>query len=220
MKVKTFALTLALLTVSIAAAQSASAQTSGQAASGKFQFSLDDGYTKYIVFDASTQADGSTTGQIYLSDEAPIVDQDVDGTGDPALTKGSSGFYITTDVDGLTINKNQAVISGTIRDSSVSDFIGQRVLLTVEDNGDNTRVPDNLTWGIYRPVGKGPTPTDAERRVDEGAGLSWTTSDAERRDDAVVVYPKDTAITSQSFEFPAYAYVEVARGAGDIQVSP
>jgi hypothetical protein len=199
--------------------QLATAQTSGSSASGKFQFSLEDGYTKYVEFDARKQADGSTIGQVFFSDEATLVEQDLDGTGDPNLPAKYPGFYIKAEFDDLTVNKNQAVMSGTISDSSIRAFIGQRVLLTVEDNGDNTRVPDKLTWGIYKPLEKTETPTDAERKVDEGAGTRWTTSDAERKDDVEVVYPKDPTITSQSFEFPAYAFVDVERGAGDIQVS-
>jgi hypothetical protein len=195
-------------------AQLITAQTSK--ASGKFQISLDDGYTKYAEFDAATQADGSTLGSLFLSDEAPLEDQDVDGTNDP--TNKYPGFYIKADLDGLTVDKNRAVMSGTIRDSSIKDFIGQRVLLTVEDNGDNTRIPDNLTWGLYKPVEKGETPTDAERKVDEGAGTRWTTSDAERKDDPEVVYPKDPTITTQSFDIQTYDFITVTKSAGDIVV--
>jgi hypothetical protein len=220
MKIKIFAVIVAPLLLCFATAQFATAQTSGPSASGKFQFSLEDGYTKYVEFSAGVQADGSTSGKMFLSDEAKIAGQDVDGTGDPTLTNSYPGFYITAELDGLVVDKNQAIMSGTIRDSSVRDFVGQRVLLTVVDNGDNSKEPDKLTWGIYKPVEKGETPTDAERKVDEGAGTRWTTSDAERKDDVEVVYPKDPAITSQSFDFPAYDFVEVARGAGDIKVSP
>jgi len=197
-------------------AQLIAAQTSK--ASGKFQISLDDGYTKYVEFDAATQADGSAIGSMFLSDEAPFEEQDVDGTNDP--TNKYDGFYIKADLDGLTVDKNRAVMSGTIRDSSVKDFIGQRVLLTVEDNGDNTRIPDNLTWGTYKPVVKGETPTDAERKEDTGAGTSWTTSDAERKDDVEVVYPKDPTITTKSFDIQTYDFMTVAKSAGDIVVQP
>jgi hypothetical protein len=220
MKIKAYLSIVTLCLLSFAVAQSAAAQTRGPSANGKYQFSLEDGYTKYVEFSASTQADGTVAGDMFLSDEAKIADQDVDGTGDPTLSESYPGFYIKADFDGLTVEKNQAVMSGTIRDSSIKSFIGQRVLLAVEDNGTNSERPDTLTWGIYPPVVKKETPTDAERDPDEGAGMTWTTSDFERKDDPEVTYPKDPAITSQSFELPAYDFVEVARAAGDIQVNP
>jgi hypothetical protein len=156
-----------------------------------------------------------------LSDEAPIFYQDVDGTGDIRSKDADKGFYLKAELDGLVVNKNQAVMSGTIRDSSIADLIGQRVLLAVEDNGDNSRVPDKLTWGIYKPVEKTWTPTDAELKDDNGAGMRWLATDAELKDDPGVVYPKkDEAVNTQSFPAASYSYLDVERGAGDIKVQP
>src|SRR5215210_5739311 len=79
----------------------------------------------------ATAQTGSATGQMLLSDEAKFTIQDVDGTGEKEVTH--PGFYIKADFDALVVDKNLAVMSGTVRDSSVREFIGQRVLLTVED---------------------------------------------------------------------------------------
>lgn len=219
MKIRTFASISALLLLCFTATSMTHAQTAGQSASGTYQFYLDDGYAKYVEFDARTQTDGSTTSSLFYSDEARVSYQDVDGTGDPSLRESYDGFSLKVEFDGLVVNRNQAVMSGTISDSSISSMIGQRVLLTVEDNGDNTREPDRLTWGFYKPVERNWTPSDAELREDPGVGLRWTATDAERRDDVGVAMPGDEAITSQSFPVSSYSFADVARGSGDILVA-
>jgi hypothetical protein len=212
MKKITFASILTMFLLSFATAQLASAQT----ASGTYQFTLEKEYTKYLEFDARNAADGSTTGAMFFSDQAKYTIQDVDGTGEKEGTY--PGFYVKADLDGLVIDKNQAVMSGTVRDSSISEFIGQRVLLTVEDNGDNIRIPDKLTWGIYKPVDRRWTPSDAERKEDPGVGLRWYAKDAERRDDVGYWMPRSETIDTNSFSLPSYAFVDTYDGAGDIIV--
>jgi hypothetical protein len=216
MKIKTFALTLALFLLSLAAPLLTGAQAAGQAASGTYQFAFEDGYAKYVEFDAKRLADGSATGRMFLSDEATLVYQDLDGTGEP---EGKyPGFYIKADFDELAVNNNQAVMSGIIRESSISEFVGQRVLLTVEDNGDNTREPDKLTWGIYKPVVRNWTPSDGELKEDPGVGLRWTATDAELKDDAGIEMPRSEEINSKSFPVSSYAFADIREGAGDIIV--
>ncbi len=218
MKTKAFTSIMVLLLLGFAAQSQAIAQTGEQSARGTYQFSFADGYTKYVEFEARGSGDGSGSGQMYFSDEAPDTSQDVDGTGDSG--EPYKGFYIKAQFDGLVVNKNQAVMSGTISDSSIRSLVGQRVLLTVEDNGDNTRVLDRLTWGIYNPAQKNWTPSDAERKEDEGVGLRWWATDAERKDDVGYQMPRDESISTKSFPVSSYSFVEVARGAGDIQVQP
>jgi hypothetical protein len=216
MRIKVFATISLLLLLSFAATQLTNAQT----VKGTYQFSSEDGYTKYVEFDAATQADGSTVGSMFYSDEALVSYQDLDGTGDPSFKESYKGFSIKVAFDGLLVNKNQAVMSGTIKESNISSLIGQRVLLTVEDNGDNTREPDKLTWGVYKPVERDWKPSDAEWKEDPGVGLTWRATDDERKDDEGIMMPKDEAITSQSFPVSSYTFIEVQRGAGDIQVQP
>jgi hypothetical protein len=218
MKIKAFSATLTLFLLSFAASQLAVAQTSGQAASGAYQFSLEDGYTKYIEFSARTQSDGSTSGQMLLSDEAPFNEQDLDGEG--SQEQKYPGFYIKADLDGLVVEKNQAVMSGTVRDSSVRSMIGQSVLLTVEDNGDNSREPDKLVWSIYQPVGPNWTTSDAELKEDPGVGMTWEATDAERKDDQPIKMPGDKAALAQSLPVTSDAFVNAERATGDILVQP
>lgn len=218
MKSMVFASLFALFLLGFTTAPSIKAQTAGQYAKGAYQFSLEDGYTKYVEFDAQTQADGSATGSMTLTDEAPIVYQDVDGTGDKSLTGEYKGFYIKADFDSLVVTKNQAVMSGTVRDSSIRNYIGQRVLLTVEDNGDNSKVLDRVAWGVYQQLEKNWTPSDAELREDPGVGLRWWATDAERKDDVGYAMPKDEKINTQTYPVASYSFIDVVRAAGDIVV--
>lgn len=216
MRIVRFTISAALLLCCLAA----SAFTArAQSASGTYQFTIDDKSVKYVEFDAHRLADGSTSGSMFFSDEETLVYQDVDGNGDPS--EKYAGAYIKADLDGIVVEENQAVMSGTVRDSSVPYLVGLRVLLTVEDNGDNTRVPDKVTWGVYKFIKKDWTPSDAEWEKDPGVGLKWWATDLERRDDKgyqmpLVEAPADT----QSFPVASYAFVATADGVGDITVKP
>lgn len=216
MKSKVFTSILVLLLLGAVGQFQTHAQTGEQYARGTYQFSYDDGYTKYVEFDARGSGNGSAIGQMFLSDEAPYSGQDLDGTGD--REESHKGFYIKAQFDSLLVNRNQAVMAGIISDSSLRSLIGQRVLVTVEDNGDNSRVPDKLTWGVYKPVERNWTPSDAERKEDEGVGLRWMATDAERKDDEGIQMPRDESITTNSFPVSSYSFVESERAAGDILV--
>jgi hypothetical protein len=118
------------------------------------------------------------------------------------------------------VNGNKAVLSGIIRTSTVAEFVGRRVLLTVEDNGDNTREPDKLTWGVYKPTERRWVASDAELQDDPGVGLTWTATDAEQRDDQGVLMPRSDNTDAQTFPIESYGFVEATDGAGDIRVQP
>ncbi len=213
MRTLRFTSLLALLLMLFAAAQT----TRAAASAGSYQFTLTgDKYLKYVEFDAQTLADGSATGSIFLSDEAVITVQDVDGTGEKDRY---AGYNFKADVDGLLVDKNRAILSGTISTSSVLALVGRRVLLTVEDNGDNTRVPDMLTWGVYRPIRRDWVASDAERKEDPGVGLTWWATDAERRDDVGYKMPREEVFDTRTFPMAAYGFVDASNGAGDIRVS-
>lgn len=211
---------LALLLTTFAVPQTASARAVEQTAAGIYQFVLsqeEDKYLKYVEFDARTLAEGGATGSIYFSDEAVIYDQDVDGTG----KEGGkfAGYNLKADVDEMVVTENKAVLSGVIRVSSVPAFVGQRFLLTIEDNGDNSREPDRLTWGIYKPSERGWVPSDAELKEDPGVGLRWWATDAERKDDVGYQMPRSEEINAQSFPIASYNFVEVTDSAGDIRIT-
>ena len=144
MKIRRFISTIALLFVACGAA---AAQTAG----GSYQFALEDGLTKYVEFDASAQTGGGATGAMFFSDETLVTYQDVDGVGDPPETH--AGFFFRAEFDDMQVSGNKAVMTGTVRDASITSLIGRRVLLTVEDSGENTR--DRVTWGVYANLRRG-----------------------------------------------------------------
>ena len=218
--VRFFALTSALLLACLgaASARTARARFAGPSASGAYQFTFGDKYLKYVEFSAQTQEDGSATGSMLLTDEAPLFYQDVDGTGDPE--QGYDGFYIKAEFDGLVVDRNRAVMSGTVGDSSIKELIGQRVLLTVEDNGDNSKEPDRLTWGVYNPIKRDWTPSDAELEKDPGVGLRWWATDAEVEDDKGYQMPRDESINTQTFPSGSYEFADTSDAAGDLVVQP
>ena len=208
-------LTLSLL--ALAAPFSAGARVGDPVARGSYRFSLGDGYAKYVEFDAQALERGGATGSLFPSDEAPLTYQDTDGEG--AREETYRGFYISASFDGLTVVGNQAVMSGDVRDSSIPDLIGRRVLLTVEDNGDNSREPDKLTWGVYRPKGSWEV-SDGEREHDPGVGMTWEASDNERRDDTPIMMPREQRISTDTFLLSAFVFVDAEDGTGDILVQP
>lgn len=216
MKIRRVISIMALLLPCFAAPHAVGAQAGGQSATGSYQFALEDGRAKYVEFDARTQTGGGATGGMFFSDEADFTEQDVDGVGTPE--ESFRGFYLRAEFDGLSVVDNKAVMSGTVRDSSIAGLIGQRVLLTVEDGGDNSREPDRLTWGVYANTERSWETSDAELERDEGVGMSWVASDAERRDDEGVEMPGVEGISTQSFPLAAYTLIDLDRWTGDIRV--
>jgi hypothetical protein len=170
----------ALFLVSLAPSP-ATAQTPGSLARGSYKFILEDELVKSVDFSASTDDKGNTTGFLTLTDEAAIPD--IDDPEDPKAGDAPRGFYIKADLDTLSVDKNRAVMGGTVRDSDHVTYIGRWVQLVVEDNGLNTRTPDRLTWSFCRSQSPDWVPSDAERKSDDGAFLHWWATDAERRDD-------------------------------------
>jgi hypothetical protein len=208
---------VALTLLALAAPPPAGARVGDPLARGSYRFSLGDRYTKYVEFDAQTLPRGGATGQMFLSDEAPLTFQDTDGEGTPERTY--EGFYLSASFDQMVVVGNQAVMSGDVRDSSIPDLIGQRVLLTVEDNGDNSREPDKLTWGVYRPKGSWEV-SDGEWENDPGVGMTWEASDGERREDTPIMMPRERRIDTDTFLLSAFVFVNAEDGTGDIFVQP
>lgn len=207
-----FVLTLMLLLM-VCAIASAQPQ-----AKGTYQFTLGDKNVKYVEFDAKAQEGGGATGTMFLSDEATIIYRDVDGDGSPQ--EKYDGFSMLIAFDNMSVEKNQAAIEGVVRDSTIPFLVGQRVLLTVEDNGTDPRQPDKLTWGVYKPIERNWIPSDAEWKEDPGVGLRWWATDAERRDDVGYEMPREDKISIKSFPFSAYLFVDTTDGVGDIIVRP
>jgi hypothetical protein len=215
MRITRFVLAAALL---LSGALASQAFAAAQSAGGSYQFTMGDRYLKYVRFDAQALERGGATGSIYFTDEAEVTYRDWDAADSREETH--NGYYLNAEVDGLLVKDNRAVVSGLVKDSSIPSLVGRRFLLTVEDNGDNSREPDRLTWGVYAPADKSWTPSDAEREKDPGVGLTWWATDAEAKDDAGYAMPRDETVDEQTFALPAYAFVEFDNNAGDIVVRP
>jgi hypothetical protein len=220
MKTIAYVSVISLFVVSLATPWLASAHASGPSASGSYRFVMEDGLTKSVEFNAVSDGHAAT-GQMTFRDEARIIEQDVDGVGD--RPDDPTEFYMTADLDSLTIERNRAVMGGTIRESSNRNYIGRWVQLVVEDNGDGREVPDKLAWCFCQPEPGGWTPQDAEDPRDAGASMQWWATDAELRDDAGVQSANINPGIRRgcpTFSLSAYAFAEVSAGEGQIQVLP
>jgi hypothetical protein len=189
------------------------------AANGKYNFIMEDRLAKYVEFDARTDEKGTTTGYMQFTDEAIVLFQDVDGTGEKSPDEPVP-FFMTADLDGMTIEKNRAVISGVVRDSSYRSYIGKWIQLVIEDN-DGFDVPDKFAWSFCQPEQGGWIPEDAEVPGDRGAYMSWWATDAERKDDVGI--PSINLIPGnlkgcRSFPLQAYEFATILKGDGIIQI--
>jgi hypothetical protein len=202
-------------------ASTAGAQTSHPSASGTYRFVLEDDFSKSVEFNATSDERGVTTGQMIFRDEAGVSEQDPDGVADEK--QSPSPFYMTAVLDSLTIDRNRAVMSGTVADSSIRSYIGKWVQLVVEDNGDGREEPDKLTWCLCQPEEGGWVPADAEVREDQGAWSQWWATDAEREDDKGIqsanIIPGNKT-SCKVFPLSSYPFADVRNGEGQIQVQP
>lgn len=219
MKTIAYVAIFALFLIGLATPRSTHAGASGPHASGIFKFVLEDGLTKQVEFDASWDERGTTTGQMTFRDEAGAVDHDPDG-GEQLPKDPPAEFYMTADLDSLTIEHNRALMGGVVRDSSQRSYIGKYIQLVVEDSGEGSEVPDKLAWCFCQPESGGWTPVDAEDPRDEGAYAHWWATDAEREDDrgieSVNIIPGKRR-GCPTFLLSTYEFAE-ARGDGQIQV--
>jgi len=197
------------------------AEKSGPSAGGSFQFSVA-GLVQTVDFSARTDKDGDSSGELTFSGAAELPDQDVDGGSGQTTAGLISDVYYTARFDCLEVNGNRAVMSGVVTGSTLPSYIGQRVLLVVEDNGEGVGQPspDRLTWGVYAQHARTWTPSDAELEVDPGVGLTWTATDAERNDDMGIPSHRSEQVTCKSFPLSSYSLADVAHGDGNIQVRP
>lgn len=197
---------------------SASAQSG--TATGQFKFVLEDGALKSLEFDAKSDERGTTSGFLFFTDEAKVIFQDVDGTGEPPPEEPAP-FFMKVEFDALTVEKNRALMNGVINDSSHRSFIGKFVQLVVEDN-DGIEVKDQFVWTICEPFKGGWIPEDAEVPGDKGAFMSWWSTDAERRDDVGIPSPSvlpGNIKSCQTLKLTSYTeFATVLKGEGSITV--
>lgn len=120
----------------------------GASATGLAHFTFDDGTLRTVSFSATSQRDNTVVGQIDIHDRTPIPNQDVDGTGDPALAGSPNGVNLNAQVDCLVVDGTTAVVGGQVTRADVARYVGKFVLLFVEDKG---RSQARLNWGFYGP---------------------------------------------------------------------
>ena len=219
MKSTTRLLLSTLFLLALASQLPAAAQTS---ASGTYRFTLTDDLLRSLEFDARTDERGTTTGRMILNDETRVEDKDDEGDPDPRPGDGLAVSF-AADFDNMTVEKNRAVMSGTVIDSTHRIYIGRWVQLVVEDNGIDPRRPDRLVWTLCRPEPGGWVPSDYDQPGDNGAYLKWWATDAERKDDAGI--PSRNIIPGERkgcevYTLASYDWAAVKKFDGDIVVVP
>lgn len=206
-----FALSLVLLATPLTA--------SAQAAAGRFKFIMEDSLVKYLEFDARAGERGGATGYMIFNDETTVELQDVDGNGDIPKEE-QVPFTMRAELDAMTVEKNRAILSGVIRESSYRSFIGKWVQLVIEDN-DGIEVPDKFVWSFCQPEPGGWIPSDAEVKDDKGAFMSWWATDAERKDDVGIPSPSlipGSLKACRQYSLTSYEFAPILKGDGAIQI--
>lgn len=214
---------IALFLLTFTTLDPTNAQTPGTSADGSFKFTMENDYFKTVEFRAFVEKDGSTTGSMIFSGPETIPNQNVDGDDNKEFSGRLTSLDMDVDFDTLVVDKNKAVMSGTIRNCNVFEYVGRRVLLTVEDNGDgtSTRLLDKFTWGFYRTIERTWVPTDAEQKDDKGAYLRWWATDAERKDDVGYEMPRQSdKVDTRTFPNVAYSLETSQYGNGGLTVRP
>jgi hypothetical protein len=181
---------------------------------------MEDDLVKSVEFSASSDEKGNATGSMIFNDEARTQFQDVDGVGE----RGDEPvpFSMTVAFDTLTVEKNRALMSGMIRDSSYPSYVGKWVQLVVEDNALNRELPDKLVWRVCQQQPGGWIPSDYEVPGDRGAFMSWWATDFEQKGDVGI--PSRSAIPDEksrceSLSLWAYSFADLKKWSGDIVVA-
>jgi hypothetical protein len=210
---------LALILIGFAPPRSSTAQTAGQSASGTFKFLLEDDFVRSVDFAARTDDKGNATGSMTFTDESKVSEEVPEGTGDRGADP--MPFFMKANLDTMTVEKNRALMSGVIIDSSHKGYIGKWVQLVVEDNINNKEEPDKLVWRFCQQQPGGWVPEDAEVPGDRGAWMSWWATDAEQKGDVGI--PSKNLIPDEKSRCEvlsvwAYSFADLKRWDGDIIV--
>jgi len=169
-------------------------------ANGHFQ-GTDGSNVKNVDFNAVGGLRGSGTGNIVFAGPVDLpADED-----HPNAVKGHvDNFTLHVDIDCVNISGNRASVSGIVKQSSVDSYVGQRLMLAVEDNG---AAGSRFTWGTYNATPISWTPSDAERPGDAGWAFSWYANDFERPSDTPVMNKRAAPVNCQSFSLASFDWL-------------
>jgi len=187
-------------------------------ASGGFHFDVNGGNANVEFNARAADSTAAATGVMSFSAPVEISSGDEESAGKTTRVTLS----MKADFDCVVVTGNSAVMSGVVRDASVSRYNGERVIFAVEDNGEGSKAaPDKFTWGVYGSNRVDWFPRDAERDNDDGWKFSWFATDAERNDDrGIAINHNDQPFDCRAFALAAYTLQELPQGSGNIQVRP
>ncbi len=209
---------ISLLLFTLVFSISGTAESQGSSVIGNFQISTGVGPTRHIEFKASRDRNGYTIGETVFRDrpESDTKSEVADRSAD-----SSSTFWLKAQFDCLVISGNRAVMGGSVTESNSQSYIGQRLLMVVEDgDGFKPQERDKLTFGIYQQAARDWLPSDSERAVEEGWAAEWVARDSERDDDDPVSPRKSEVKRCDSFPISAFSFINENLGRGSIQVRP
>lgn len=215
MKSSLCAVTLCFLLLCFGGPGTSAASDEAVSVTGGGTFSVGD-KKGHFNFNAVTHADGSVTGHLTLRDPEETPNQDVDGTGEPGSEGLPDGAEVTADLDSVNISGNRAALGGVITSASSPRYVGLRIILTVQDDGEGGPDPDKITWGFYQRIQRRLV-TD-EENPDAGAfpvGERFLATDAERPEEGAFLVGEGD-FDSNSFPLSSYSLNEI--GGGNIQV--
>jgi len=207
-----------LCLVLVATSLPTSAQVAGTVG-GKFKFIMDDEFIKSLEFSATSDARGSASGFMVFTDETKVVVVDPDGSGESPKEEPVP-FFMKAEFDSMTIEKNRALISGVIKDSSHRSYIGKWVQLVIEDN-DGRELADKFVWSFCEPEPGRWIPSDFEVPGDQGAFMSWWATDSERKDDIGIPSPNmipGHLKACKPYSLQSYEFAEILKGDGEITI--
>jgi hypothetical protein len=218
MKRAAFASLPILFFLSLTLSALAVVDTEGPSANGTFQVSFEKGESRNIHFEAKVAQDGNVTGEIVLEDSASSL-ASPKATANTEETEPSQPFFAKATCDCLVVQGVEAVLSGTITESSRKSYIGRRVVLAVQD-GDSLTPPlrDKLTYGFYRTPANVLGASDLER-PDEQGPATWVATDSERPDDTGVIPQQSQQVTCTSFPISAFNFIGANQGKGKVKIT-
>ena len=216
-----FAVVLAVLLLALGGTKSFAKPDDVSSITGGGTFSVGENNKKgHFDFNAITHTDGSVTGHLSLRDPEAAPNQDVDGTGEAGQNALSDGVDLFADVDSVRVEGNRAALSGVIRSASVPRYVGLRIILTVEDDGEGGPNPDKITWGFYQRVQ--PRLVTDEENPEAGAfpvGQKFLATDAERPEEGAFLVGEGE-FDSQSFPLSSYNLNDIHSGNIQVHGSP